>query len=61
MPEGHQARTLHETTHTSRTKTVSGCFDDYAQTIAAEQDPGDAHVQSHLHELTERDDHVTVH
>ena len=40
---------------------MSGCSDDYVQAVAAQQDPGDRHVQSHVYELTGRDDFVTIH
>jgi len=40
---------------------VSGCSDDYVQVVAAQQDPGDGHVQIHVYELTERDGYVTIH
>ena len=56
MPPGHQGGTLDRTTHTSRTKTVYGCSDDYIQVVAAQQDPGDE-----VYELTERDGYVTIH
>ena len=29
--------------------------------VAAQQGLGDEHMQSHVHELTERDDYVTIH
>ena len=34
--------------------------EEYFKTVAAQQGLGDEHVQSHVHELTERDDHVTI-
>ena len=34
---------------------------DYVGTVATQQDLGDEHVQSHVHELTELDGHVTTH
>ena len=40
---------------------MSGCSDDYVQAVAAQWDPGDGYVQSHVDELTERDDYVTIH
>ena len=45
----------------ARTKAVSGCLGDYVQVVVAQQDPGDGHGQSHVYELTERDDYVTIH
>ena len=33
----------------------------HVRTIAAQQDPEDEHVQSHIHELTELDDHIIIH
>jgi len=35
--------------------------DDHVRTVAAQHDLGDEHVQSHVHELTELDDHVIIH
>ena len=35
--------------------------EDHSRPIAAQQDAGDQHVQSHVHEVTELDNHVIVH
>ena len=35
--------------------------EEYVKVVAAQQGLRDEHVQSHIHEFTERDDYVTIH
>ena len=63
VPPAHQRGTPHGTPRANRTKAMSvrSGDGDHVRTIAAQQDLGDEHVQSHVHELTELDNHVIIH
>ena len=63
VPPTRQGATPHGTPRANRIKAMSvrSGDDGRVRTIAAEQDLGDEHVQSHVHELTELDDHIIIH
>jgi len=63
VPPTHQGGTPHGTPRANRAKTVSVRSEDgdHIRTIEAQQDLGDEHVQSHVHELTELDDNIIIH
>ena len=63
VPPAYQGGTPHGTPRTNQIKAMSVHSGDegHVRTVAAQQGPEDEHVQSHVHELTELDDHIIIH